>query len=116
MTIEEFITVQPTSVATLTRDIYDFLRREYPQLKPDLKLSFKAIYFKHNKVVCSLNPYREYVSLHYMQGVRLDDPAGILEGSGNKLRHLKFSSSEEFTQLRPQAQEFLDQSLSLLTE
>ena len=116
MTIDQFIDEQPQPISALTRRIYDYLRREYPQLEPDLKLGFKAIYFKQDKVICSLNPYRDYVSLHFMRGINLDDPGKVLEGSGKKLRHLKFSSLEAFENLRPKTQGFLNQSLEGVEE
>ena len=43
-------------------------------------------------VVCAVMPYTKYVSLHFYKGVELDDPAGVLEGGGKALRHVKVHS------------------------
>ncbi len=38
-------------------------------------------------------PQRDYVNLGFYQGVALDDPAGLLEGAGKRLRHIKVKST-----------------------
>ncbi len=39
--------------------------------------------------------FRFHVNLGFFQGVHLPDPAGLLEGSGKALRHVKLRSPEE---------------------
>ncbi len=39
--------------------------------------------------------FRSHVNLGFFQGVHLPDPAGLLEGSGKALRHVKLRSPEE---------------------
>ena len=34
--------------------------------------------------------YRSHVNLGFYRGASLDDPRGLLEGTGKKLRHIKF--------------------------
>ena len=36
-----------------------------------------------------------YVNLGFYEGTSLDDPAGLLEGTGKKMRHVKVHSSDE---------------------
>ena len=40
-------------------------------------------------------PHKRWVNLGFYQGVELDDPDGLLEGTGAKLRHVKVKSVEE---------------------
>jgi hypothetical protein len=37
-------------------------------------------------------PYKAYVNLGFYHGVALKDPAGLLDGSGQRLRHIKIMS------------------------
>jgi hypothetical protein len=37
-------------------------------------------------------PYKNYVNLGFYHGVGLKDPAGLLEGAGQRLRHIKIMS------------------------
>lgn len=43
-------------------------------------------------------PYRNWVNLGFYQGTEIDDPEGLLEGTGAKLRHVKIRSVEEAKQ------------------
>src|SRR5204863_9675120 len=39
--------------------------------------------------------YARWVNLGFNQGSALDDPAGVLQGSGRWIRHVRISSSED---------------------
>lgn len=41
---------------------------------------------------CGIFAHARHVSLEFSQGARLDDPRGLLEGSGTQRRHLKLRS------------------------
>ena len=40
-------------------------------------------------------PHKKWVNLGFYNGAALDDPAGLLEGTGKKLRHVKVRSMED---------------------
>jgi len=40
-------------------------------------------------------PYKKWVNLGFYQGVDLEDPAGLLEGTGAKMRHVKIRSVDD---------------------
>jgi hypothetical protein len=44
-------------------------------------------------------PFKNWVNLGFYQGAGLPDPAGTLEGSGKKLRHIKVRSLEDAEKL-----------------
>jgi hypothetical protein len=46
-------------------------------------------------VVAALVPQRSYVNLEFGDGVDLPDPAGRLEGTGKRLRHVKIRRDED---------------------
>jgi hypothetical protein len=43
----------------------------------------------------TIGPQKRYVNLYFMHGVDLEDPQGLLEGTGQRLRHVKIRSSAE---------------------
>ncbi len=43
-------------------------------------------------------PHTSWVNLGFYQGAFLDDPEGLLEGTGKKLRHIKIKSLEQTNQ------------------
>lgn len=40
-------------------------------------------------------PKNDYVNLGFWHGVNVSDPAGLLEGTGKKMRHVKIKSLED---------------------
>jgi hypothetical protein len=51
--------------------------------------------------MAALSPYSKWVSLGFIRGTALDDPDGLLEGSGASVRHVKLRSPEELAERRP---------------
>ncbi len=50
---------------------------------------------KMSEHFCYLAPQKRHVNLGFMYGAELDDPEGLLEGTGKLLRHIKVRSLEE---------------------
>ena len=46
--------------------------------------------------LAALAAHAKWASLMFMRGADLDDPDGLLEGTGKKMRHVKLRSLEEF--------------------
>ncbi|ACD91477.1 MAG: DUF1801 domain-containing protein [Chlorobium limicola] len=46
---------------------------------------------------CGVFAYREHVSVEFGRGCDLDDPHGVLEGSGKLRRHIKLFSAADIT-------------------
>ena len=44
---------------------------------------------------CGVFPYKNHVQLSFARGSELDDPSGVLEGSGKARRHINFTDSDE---------------------
>lgn len=49
--------------------------------------------------MAALAPHAGWVSLAFLRGALLDDPAGVLEGSGRLVRHVKVRSAEQLARL-----------------
>lgn len=50
--------------------------------------------------LASLAAHAKWVSLAFLRGTNLEDPEGLLEGTGKKMRHVKLRSREQFEQRR----------------
>ena len=44
---------------------------------------------------CHIAVYTNHINLGFNQGAELDDPAGLLNGTGAKIRHVKISSAAQ---------------------
>lgn len=45
--------------------------------------------------VCGIGDYPRWVSVYFFRGAELDDPDGVLEGSGKGMRHVKLREPED---------------------
>jgi len=63
---------------------------------------------KMSEHFCYVLPYEDYVNLGFMQGARLRDPEGLLEGSGKLLRHVKVRSLADAA--HPSLRELVEQA------
>lgn len=43
----------------------------------------------------AIGPQKSYVNLYFMDGGQLDDPHGLLTGTGKRMRHVKISGPED---------------------
>jgi len=51
-----------------------------------------------NGLLCHLASMRDHVNIGFYKGTSLADPVGLLEGTGNELRHVKLHSIAEINQ------------------
>lgn len=49
----------------------------------------------YTHLICVIILYKDYVNLGFPRGVDLDDPDGLLEGTGKKARHVKIRSEDQ---------------------
>jgi len=65
-----------------------------------------------SEVIFSIALYPRWVSLFFLQnGTRLRDPAGLLEGSGNQVRHIKLRAPGQLSD--PAVEDLIAQALEL---
>ena len=61
-----------------------------------------------------MKAFKNAVNFGFWRGVELQDPKGLLQGSGDKMRHIKLSSLD---QVQPQVlTDFVKQALALNLE
>ena len=88
--------------------VSEYVRRVPAPLRPTLQAGRRAIkalaptgtretawqswpirYSVDDLYVCGIGNYPRWVSVYFFRGAELDDPDGILEGSGKAMRHVK---------------------------
>lgn len=92
------------------RELYFEVHRLVVYTLPDIKYSVDCVdggmgygarqYGYNGWGLAALSAYTKWVSLFFLHGVDLDDPKGLLEGTGKKMRHVKIRSPEQFEQHR----------------
>jgi hypothetical protein len=63
--------------------------------------------------VGALSPHKGWVSLILFRGAELDDPEGLLEGTGALVRHVKLRALEELAARREPLTRLLEQAVGI---
>jgi len=61
----------------------------------------------------ALAPYTKWASLAFLRGAALDDPDGLLEGSGAAVRHVKLRSAAQLAERRGAIKRLLEAAARL---
>lgn len=82
----------------LARQLRELLRSLDPNTTETVRLGDRAATYgigprKMKEGYCYIMLQQEWVNLGFYQGGVLDDPAGLLEGTGKKMRHIKVRSA-----------------------
>jgi hypothetical protein len=63
--------------------------------------------------MAALAPYTNWVSLAFLRGAELDDPDGLLEGTGRSVRHVKVGSTDQLAERREAIKRLLEAAAHL---
>src|SRR4051794_11277740 len=74
----------------IARALRAIIRRAAPGLSEAIKWGNPCYAGGGN--VCAIIPYRDHVNLAFFRGAEIDDPEGLLEGTGKGMRHLPVRS------------------------
>lgn len=107
--VHDFLADSAPDVRTLALEIRALVRRLVPDAQEDVRPGWRSIGYSHDGTlkssVCAIIPHRAHVNVQFLQGTELDDPAGRLEGTGKRGRHVKVRSEDD-----------IDESLAALIE
>src|SRR5436190_20784030 len=95
-----------TFLARYDPEVAAVARAARAELRKRLKGAFELVYDNYNalviafgsserasEVICSIALYPRYVTLFFLQGAELPDPAGRLQGAGSVVRGLRLESA-----------------------
>ncbi|MEJ2085133.1 MAG: DUF1801 domain-containing protein [Acidobacteriota bacterium] len=91
--VESFIRQATPHVRPMLRDLRGIVHDYLPGATEEIKWG-RPVYSLRN-IVCYLAAASDHACLGFYRGVELEDPLGILQGSGKKLRHLKVYQSKD---------------------
>jgi hypothetical protein len=90
--VDAYIADQPESLADRLRELRAIIREEAPDAVESIKWGHPNWEIDGN--VCYVSAFTEHVNLGFFRGADLEDPNGLLEGTGKKLRHVKVRPGE----------------------
>jgi hypothetical protein len=92
--IAQMMDAHTPEIQALVAALRDLIRSTAPDLKEEVKMAWGNIVYKQNTLVVAISPYSNHVNLNFYKGIKLSDPARVLEGTGRELRHVKINPTE----------------------
>ncbi|HLC03693.1 MAG TPA: DUF1801 domain-containing protein [Anaerolineales bacterium] len=108
-TVDEYVKSLDDSQA----EIVTALRQQVMKAVPEAREAFKWAQpvYEVNGPLCYIKAFSDYVNFGFWRGAELDDPHGLLQGTGDRMRHVKLTSVKD---LRKKAlQDYLRAAASL---
>ncbi len=69
-----------------------------PGAREKVHLGWNGIHFSQTESMrntfCAVSPQKTRINLYFTRGVHLSDPAGLLEGTGKNMRHVKIDNAK----------------------
>ena len=111
--VDAYLETQAAQVREIAERTRRLVREEMPTAVEWLT-GWKTVAYgpvpKMSQVVYALVFHGNYVNLEFAAGVNLPDPAGLLEGTGKSLRHVKLRSTADVE--RPEVRELVRAAVS----
>lgn len=100
-TVGAFIARQPRDARRIMERLRELVRSEAPGAEESIKWGHP--WYSQEGHLCAFMRHADYVRLQLIRGVELDDPSGLLEGTGKGMRHLKIRSAEDLPEAEVKA-------------
>ena len=110
--VDEYVDLLSTPQKDVAAWLRQFVRTHFPQLREDIKWHV-PVYSLDTTPIVSIEGFKAHVNLKFFEGARLQDRAGILEGTGKGVRHVKFRSPEDVDEGK--IRELVDEALERAT-
>ena len=113
--LDSFIDKFTPEVAALTRELLAKMKARVPGAVIMVYDNYNALAIgfgpsdKAGQAILSLAVMPRWVTLCFLRGVGLPDPHGLLNGSGNQVRHVRLHTAEAFDD--PRIQELIGAAL-----
>jgi len=91
---DAFLANTPDGFKPVVAELRKLVRTIAPNLAEEMKYGMPS-YTKENHTVVYIMPAADHVNLGFYDGVELDDPKKLLEGTGKRLRHVKVRTLPE---------------------
>ena len=91
---EQWFAALEEPLASLAAELRTLIQKAAPTASECIKWGVPV--YEQSGPVCSLRTTKNYIALQFhLSGTQLDDPDGLLEGSGKNMRHVKIHVSKE---------------------
>ena len=92
--VEEWFDTRPGKLGSIARKWFDVMRSQGNDVR--------ELLHDHHPTACVgevafgyVNAFSSHVNVGFFRGTEIDDPAGLLEGTGKYMRHVKLSPDRD---------------------
>jgi hypothetical protein len=113
----KFLQPYDKKVAVTALLLRDFVIGQHPDCNELIYDNYNAVAIgysttdRQKELYCHIAVYTKYVNFGFNKGTQLDDPKGLLKGTGNSIRHITVDNFAEFPE--KYVREVLDQAYKL---
>ncbi len=108
-TVDGYIAGLESWQAEIVSQVRGIILQAAPQAKESIKWAQPV--YESGGPFAYMKAFKKAVNFGFWRGIDLDDPKGILEGSGDKMRHVKLTSLEDIDAV--QFADFVRQAVKL---
>lgn len=95
--VDAWFTLVPASQQATLAALRKLVRSLRPGIVEEIKWG-RPCYSTDRGLFCYMHSTKNHATLGFQQGASLDDPEGLLEGTGKGMRHIKFKDGAKFDQ------------------
>ena len=93
-TIQEYVDDQDGVKAKIVGTLVGIVVESAPTAKSSIKWA-QPVFENEQGPFCFIKAHKNHVNIGFWRGVQMKDPSGVLEGTGEKMRHIKISDPDE---------------------
>ena len=95
--IDLYVDAKPAELRDVAEKLRKLVKKTVKGTKESVN-SWKIPTFESNGPLCFFTVGKYHVTFGFLRGTSLPDPAGLLEGTGKNLRHVKLRSAEDVSE------------------
>ena len=110
-TVDTWVAAKAGSQADAIAAVRTLLAEVGPEL--DAAIKWGQPVYSHNGPAIYFKPAKAHLTFGFWRGVELDDPAGLLAGTGAMMRHVKLTAAADVQDRREALAAFIRQAIAL---
>ena len=101
--------IKNTKIKIIIQNIRKIINESFPNVQE--LISWRASCYKTNKYILAVHYTKDYARLDFFNGTKLKDPHNLLQGVGNKLRHIKINSIKGINKNKKQLIKWIEEPI-----
>lgn len=91
--VDEYVASLPTDHATIVSELRGIVKKAAPRATEAYKWAQPV--YESNGPMIWIKAYKSYVNIGFWRGTEMQDKHGLLEGEGNRMRHVKLTATKD---------------------